>query len=239
VLIEDYKKLIEAQSLQNYIHKHQQLIQEHQQRLQKLKDKISNSQTDLESFENELVAKRQELSIKEKESFSLGTKLETAQARASSLANEQQIAANEGEINSLCSKLEVEEEEAFALLEDIESLEEKLTDTKSFLAGAKETLSEIKEEVEKDIQKEEREITNYKKRIDLLLLDVETKLSTRFLEVQKKTQNHEALAYIVKDSCSGCRIQISKAEEDAAERALSVVGCSSCGRLLVPRSARN
>jgi predicted nucleic acid-binding Zn-ribbon protein len=234
---DQYKSLMEIQSLGLKIISHEELIEGQLKRLQHI-EKIRQNR-EQERLEDQTLWHQfhQEFSLLEKNLAQTTTKLTQAEQKLANAQTQIQQTAAEHEISHLKLQKTNEENRWFELSELMENLKLKLTEHQEFLIGSLKSLQELKQEVDQIISIEKKHIHNYQSRIDSLLSEVDPKIKFRYEDLRKKT--NRPLAYIINQNCEKCLCQISYAIIMNVEKMTSYETCLGCGRILLPHNTRS
>ncbi len=163
------------------------------------------------------------------------TKL-TSQLALSVTEKEQK--AFEGQILLVKEEKDKIEERYFIGLEKSEELAAESQDLESFLVGSEETLKNIKQEVQKNIENEENIIKNRKLRTDSLLELCQPSLKSMYLQTEVRFKNKSPVSFLIDKKCSECHMQADSMLKSSLEEGRSLEFCPSCGRLLIPETAK-
>ncbi|MBF0301306.1 MAG: hypothetical protein HQK51_21550 [Oligoflexia bacterium] len=78
------------------------------------------------------------------------------------------------------------EENILLTMEEVDAVENKFNEYNSFVKGVASTLEDLKSEVNEQIANENKEISNYQKRIDSLLTEIPLPIKNMFIALNKK-----------------------------------------------------
>ncbi len=151
---------------------------------------------------------------------------------------EKEQKAFEGQILLVKEEKEKIEERYFIGLEKSEELTDETQDLESFLQGSAETLKNILLEVQKNIQDEEGIISNRKLRIESLLNLCQPSFKNMYLQTEMRFKNKSPVSFLIDKKCSECHMQADSMLKSSLEEGRSLEFCPSCGRLLIPETAK-
>jgi len=232
--MEHFKVFIEAQSLLKKISEHEFKIQEHQKRIQFVERNRELRQEKKDRDSEELKSFGLEIANFEKELFSKEKDLDRAQENLHRATSENQVSALEKEIEKLSPAIEFLQETILEKLEKCEEIQGEIEKAQTFLEGSLSTLNELKAEVLADVQEEEKEISNYTQRVELLLNSLDSNNKQSFLETKKNSKDGQVIAFLNNRKCSRCRFEASSSQVAEIENARNLEFCQSCSRILIP-----
>ncbi len=236
--IEDFKHLIEAQSLEKKIKEHLDAIEEQVSRvkhIEKQREISANAKSDLESELNDKTAK---LSTKEKDLFESEAKAEKTNEHIPLARNEQETNALQKELDVLIPKIENLQEEILELMQTIEDLGEQVAEKEEFLKGSLISLEKIKGDSENEINSEEEKIKVLEERVDSLLSQSGEIYKTGFLLSNEKHRFNNPLCFVSNSACHVCRYTLNQMQASEIEKGVVTESCPGCGRLITPLSAK-
>ena len=161
----------------------------------------------------------------------LNSQLALAVTEKEQLAFEAQIKLVKAEMNSL-------EEQYFNNLELSENLLIEIKNNQEFFNGSLETLALIKNESEKNILIEQTAIDNRNQRINSLIEQLHPGLKDLYLVSEKKFNPKRPVSYLIDKKCSECHMLTDSNLKNSLEEGRSIENCPSCGRLLIPETAK-
>jgi predicted nucleic acid-binding Zn-ribbon protein len=166
---------------------------------------------------------------------SLENNIAKLKSQINMVKNEKELTSITHEIEHSQKKLADLENQYFELTEQSENLLQNIQDNQNFINGSKATLAEIEKDVTTIIEENQKEISNYQKRIEALL-EIEKPGNRKiYLETAKKFQTTSPCSFIAHKNCSACRINIDSVTVANVEHARSLEFCPSCGRILLPK----
>lgn len=173
----------------------------------------------------------EKLSVQEARFKKLNAQLSLAVTEKEQVAFESQI---------LLAKNEKEKIEAdyFIQLEHSEAILQEIEDNKTFLEGSKKSLEDIKQEVEKNISREQKIIDDRNLRIQSLINLIEPSLKSLYLDLENKFKPKRPVSFLIDKKCSECHMQADSTLKSSLEEGRSVETCPACGRLLIPETAK-
>lgn len=237
--LEDLKTVLLIQSIENLVYSHRSEIQKHEKRVTfvlKQKDDalliIENSNKKLQCTQKVLREQEVKLNALEKE-------LSTAKDHILDITNEKQQAALEAQINSLSPQIESIEESMLEHLEAIDEINEVIKNKTIFSNGILESIDTIKEEVDSDCKKENKEIDLYIQRRKNLLETIVPNLRGSYLSLKKRYKELPAVAYLKSNCCSRCGLEVDNQKISSLETQYNIENCTGCGRIFIPQSAKS
>lgn len=116
------------------------------------------------------------------------------------------------------------------LIEDADTIEKDMVETKKKLSFIKKKYGSVKENCEKELSQLQAVQTELQQKIEemLLLVDAES------LELYRKIRRMHPDAVVVLDGrkCSGCKVELPAMDYEAVKAEKAVIRCENCGRLL-------
>lgn len=236
--IENFKHLIEAQSLEKKMREHLDAIDEQKNRISHLKGLRTQASVLKEEIENLKKELADDLAKKEKELFDAESKVEKTNEHIPLARNEQEANALQKELESLNPLIEELQEKILELMDEIENLESQLNEKNEFLKGSQNTLKEISNEVEAEIQKEQSHIDSLEERVSSLLDQAGEVHKTAYLLSNEKHKFNDPLCFVESSACHVCRFTLNQMQANEIEKGEVTESCPGCGRLLTPLSAK-
>lgn len=163
--------------------------------------------------------------------FDLEKKLKIASEQKQHLIDR---GSDENKITSYTQDIEKFEEEGFGIFESMEKNSAELHDTKTFLEGLEKTITEIKSEVDLDIENKNTEIKNLDLRIKLLEEELPTNFQQTLKRAQLKKLAHGPFTRVDNGTCFFCRHKISKNDEIEIDLQQNLKVCVQCDRIFLP-----
>jgi predicted nucleic acid-binding Zn-ribbon protein len=141
-------------------------------------------------------------------------------------------------VRSLKNEIETSEGNYFLALEESENYQQERADALEFLSGSEKTLEVIKNEVQAAVAKDENEICNRLLRVKSLLDMCNPALKTMYIEVEGRFRNKNPVSFLIDKKCSECHMTADSMLKLSLEEGRSIEFCPSCGRLLIPETAK-
>lgn len=236
-LIEDFKQLLQIQSLQRHIVEAEGKIKEEEKRLEVLDKQIQYRANELEENNSLLTSTKEELRESEKNYHKVSEQLELAKERLPSLTKEAQVKATETEIENLGQKKDLLEEETLSAMEKIEELSAQVEEGESFASGVVKTREEILGEIDKCRQEQEKNISSLKNRIKDIIQLLPDLVKRKFELINQKHEFKKPISYIDSNSCQECKVGLEKNLIHLVEQGTTVEICPGCQRILSPLTA--
>lgn len=125
------------------------------------------------------------------------------------------------------------EEQALALIEEVDQLAQVTASAKA----AYETIEQESRTRQTDLEAKENQLKRYiagrRKVRDEMIGTVDPVDLEQYRYVQKQKNDTRAVATLRDGVCSSCHIQVSQAKRETVERTSNLVTCGNCGRILV------
>ena len=232
--MEHYKQLVEIQGLYNNIGKHKDLILEQEKRIDFIQGQRSKREVALVQLQDRNTEIHTEIVKLEKDLFSKEKELEKANGHLTQVSSESQQRAIQKEIDFLSPLVDELQEKILESMEESSNIDEQIEEAKTFLEGSKSSLLELRTEVDGEIEKENKEISNYNERITLLLEALELRIRTTFSSTLNSMKNGVAISFLKGRECSVCRTEAPSTQVSDVDNGRSLEICSGCSRILVP-----
>jgi predicted nucleic acid-binding Zn-ribbon protein len=232
--MENYKKLVEIQSLYNHIGNYLEDINSQNNRLLLIEKQREKRSEELENFNLEKDVLNKDITELEKELFDREKELSKTTDHLSMASNESQANALQKELDFLSPKVDSIQESILEKMETIESLEEKISESLEFLSGSSESLKDLQNEVDTENLKTKKDIDNHSSRIELLFDSVDNNVKKSFSSIFEKSKDKRAIAFLKGRSCSVCRTEAPSMQISEIENARSIEFCMGCGKILIP-----
>ena len=203
--------------------------------------------SDLEERRNKTILRLEELATEEKNlnlneillsTEVLQQRLTKLHSQLSLSVTEKEQKAFEDQILIVKSEKDKIENNYFLSLEKSEEMAQESADCQQFLQGSEKTLLQIKEEVQKHIKAEEVIINNRNLRIQSLLDLCQPSLKKMYIEVELRFKNKSPVSFLIEKKCSECHMIADSQLKISLEEGRSLEFCPSCGRLLIPETAK-
>lgn len=141
---------------------------------------------------------------------------------------------SEEKISEYQKKISDLEDQSFSFLEEIESLENELKESKEFELGARKTLLEIEDEVKEIIQNKKQELELLKSHKIEILDKLPENARNILLKLSERNLVHGPFTKIEGGGCMMCRFKISKIDEAEIDVHRLLKQCSQCSRIFLP-----
>ncbi len=236
--IEDFKHLIEAQSLEKTIKEHLDGISEQVNRVLHIEKQreIFSKETNLLS--SELKEKMTLVAGLENDLASAESKLEKTNEHIPLARNENEANALQTEVDTLTPKIELLQNQILEILEETEVLEEAIKEKEEFLAGSAKSLELISNEADKEKLAHQSKIDSLEQRVSSLLEQADENHRMAYLLSCKTHKFNHPLCFVSTGSCSVCRYTLNQMQANDIEKGFATESCPGCGRLLTPLSAK-
>ncbi len=235
--INDFRNLIEIQSLQKVILEHEKQIQANNHRITYLNSMKDKRALEKEQTLNDKEQLKKQMSQLEKELFQKETLIEKNKSQLATITD-QQIAENvQSSIDELETQTNLMQEEILSILDREETLESKITEITQFFSSIDTTIAEIQEEVNHDNQAEEKKIAGLNERIHGLKSIIEPQFLKQYHNTAKRIPPGTILSQIQGGACQYCRFNVPTIMINQIESGDRMEFCSSCGRILCPVNA--
>ena len=154
------------------------------------------------------------------------------------VVNEKEQLALNSQISLMQTELNQFEEKYFAFLERTERIETEKKDNKTFIEGSKISLIEIKKEVDDQTKIYQQKIDGRILRIQALIDQCNVSLINLYIDLEAKFKPLRPVAYLIDKKCSQCHMLKNATFKAAVEEGRSFETCPTCGRLLIPETAK-
>lgn len=203
--------------------------------------------SDLEERRKKKLVENERLALEEKglKLTESQNKIEDLQLRLSKLTSqlalsvtEKEQIAFENQIKLITEEISTLEVQYFEALEKSEEFFTLIKENSEFIKGSLVTLQDIKNEVLLNIQTEEAIVTNRNKRIQSLMEQCHSSLTSLYLDLEKRLAPKSAVSFLVAKKCTACHMQVDSVLSQSLDEGRSLETCPSCSRLLIPDSSR-
>ena len=237
--IEDFKHLIEVQSLERSIKEQLDGISEQDARVNHIvkQREIFSNETNLLS--SDFKEKTAQLSSLENDLASAESKFEKTNDHIPLARNEAEANALQKELDSLAPLIEKLQDEILESLEESETIEASIKEKKVFLEGSAVSLEKIQAEAEKVKLEHKLAIKSLEERVTLLLDQTGENHRAAYLISCQNHKFNNPLCFIIGGSCSVCRFTLNQMQANEIEKGMITESCPGCGRLMSPLSAKN
>lgn len=236
--IDDFKHLIEAQSLEKKMKEHLDAIEEQKNRVKHIENQRELASNNKEELESHLAKKTELLNSSEKKLFEAEAKFEKTKEHIPLARNEQEANALQSEIETLEPLIEKLQEEILELMEEVEITSGEIKEKEEFLAGSLTSLEKIKDESDLEIKAENDNVQVLQERVDSLLDQADSVHKTAYLLSNEKHRFNNPLCFVDNSACHVCRFTLNQMQANEIEKGTVTESCPGCGRLLTPLSAK-
>lgn len=234
---EQYKDLLELQSLENQILKFENNIKDHNKRIIFVESKKQEAINDLSDLNLTLEQTKKDLGQKEDKLNQLQNNLIRNKEKMDMVKTTKEMEFLEAEVKSINDSIPVCEDLVFNLLENIETLEKNIGEKQSFLAGIDQSIEEVRTEVNIDIEKENKELKYYQERKSHLLDSFEKTFKDMFIFTYNKLRLKTFISILNGNRCGYCKNGVPANTCEQIEKAFLIELCPTCERILIPDSA--
>lgn len=232
--LENFKSLIEVQSLEKSIQKHEINIDNHNKRIKDISNKRDDREKLLKESKETLANKKSQLAHEERLLAECEKQISKAEDYLNTATSQQQINALDKELSVLKPKQDQLEESGLNILDCIEQLEDDIINSERFLSGSIKTLSEIQGEVDSDIKNDQKEIDQYLLRINGLKSECPKDLINVYDLINKKYKYNNPLTFVKNNSCANCRFEVNRSVQMQVAKGNVIEFCLNCERIIAP-----
>lgn len=233
---EDFRILKEISGLHGKVLSLTEKIELENSRISKIENLRLEANEALNEANNQLKLKNQELAQNENNIELLNKKITQSQDALDKAVNEKAATSSQKQLDVFKENLATVEEVAFGIMEEVDLLEQTISDKKSFLAGSEKSLEEIKKEVETNNTPTLKEVEITKERISLLNQGMEPATVSRLEKLLVKNLKHGPLTKIEESACYICGYTVNATDRDQIEKKLMLKSCGSCSRIFIPNT---
>ena len=234
---ESFQNLIEVQSLQNQILKHQKIIKEEESRVEHLKGQRVEKAETLGTLKDETVILDSNILKQETALEKLDSSIDTAQNHLKNASTEKEMNALESEIKTWMDEKSLLEESLLTDLDNQEVKTKEAQDISGFLKGSEVTLKELELEVKGLVNAQNVKIDDLKGRIANLIEICQPAIKSFFTEANNNHEYNSPLALIEDNRCNKCQMHLPSSLTQPVESGKVIELCPNCGRLLIPHTA--
>jgi predicted nucleic acid-binding Zn-ribbon protein len=236
MFLPSFRHLIEIEALKKQNLQNLLQISSENKRISDLVERRSKTQSQIEQLQIDvknlkLPETQQQIDVLQVRFTKLNSQLALAVTEKEQVAFEGQIKLVKAEIDSL-------EELYFNHLELSENIQIEIKNNNEFLVGSLDSLALIKSESEKNILVEQTAIDNRNLRITSLVDLLHPSLKDLYLVSEKKFAPKRPVSYLIDKKCSECHMMTDSILKNSLEEGRSIENCPSCGRLLIPETAK-
>jgi predicted nucleic acid-binding Zn-ribbon protein len=231
-----YSYLVDINSLDNVIKRHNAEIEEELKRLTFLEQQKENKNELL----NEATERHQELKTqqveKEKLLFDIDHKLEQNSNHQLAAKTTKEVETLEHEKSHLEVEKNILENNILEMIEEVDNLDQKIAECDEFLGGLAKTIVEIETEVETFRHNKEKEIRQLEKQIEGLLCEIPSTVIEDMTKTREKYRFHNFVTYLDGSVCHHCKFKNSPVECDIVTKQNRHMHCGGCKRILINKS---
>lgn len=188
-------------------------------------------------LQDELVAIQKDIDLNEKKLKEIAKIKETSEKSSHLIKNESEAEKFSLQQKKLNDDISSAEDLIFSLLQRFDDIQNEISETALFLEGSLITLNDIKKEVLEINEPLLKEIEKLKVRIEYLKGELSQNFKTKLESTLNKNLKNSPFTRIISSYCEHCKLLVSKIDEEAIERNLSLKSCSGCSRIFIPREA--
>lgn len=236
MFLPSFRHLIEIEALKVQNENDSQKIANENKRISDLLAQREKREKDLKFLDEE--NRNLKLTEKQLEIESLEQKINRMKSQMDLVTSEKEQHALESQLSLLQSEKNQKEEIYFNNLERQESIDEEKKEARQFLEGSLATLEEIKKDVEVEVKKYQDIVNGRLLRVQSLDELCDKSLLNFYLELEKKFKPKRPVAYLIDKKCSQCHMQVDSILKASLEEGRSFETCPTCGRLLIPETAK-
>ena len=235
--LESFRHLIEVEALKAQNQNELGLIAKENKRISDLEGLRTTKIQELAALEQNLRSLK--LTEKQLEIETLNAKLMRMKSQMDLVTSQKEQQALEGQIALLEKQLQVLEENYFLNLERSEEIEQEKKDHNQFLGGSLATINSISSEVEITVKRHQEKIHHNNLRIHSLYEQIDKSLTGLYQSIEKKFPPPlRPVAYLIDKKCSQCHMLQDSMLKLSLEEGRSIETCQTCGRLLIPETAK-
>jgi len=213
--------LKEIDSLLKMKIKHEKFIQEENNRLTKLNEKLIDSIDKIQIVKKSIFESQNLIHEIEKQ-------LEVLSKQKNNLFS---IGKDTHTIDQEVEKLEIK---GLEVLEQVDRLKIEEHDHQTFQSGLRNTIEEIKLDVDQNVSAESKSLENIQMRINLRQEEIPPHFKETFIKIYSKNLAHGPFTRNENGSCYFCRYKISKIDESEIDLQQQLKQCPQCSRIFLP-----
>ena len=236
--IEDFKHLIEAQSLEKKMKEHLDAIEEQINRVKHIETQRELATTSKEELDSYLRDKTDQLNKFEKELFDAEEKVKKTNEHIPLARNEQEANALQNELETLNPLIEKLQDEILQLMDENETTTSEVKVKEEFLEGSLNSLNLIKADSKVEVEKENSNISVLQERVDSLLDQANAVYKSAYQVSNDSHRYNNPLCFVDNSACHVCRYTLNQVQAQEIEKGTVTESCPGCGRLLTPLSAK-
>ena len=205
-------------------------------RIKKIEIQRSQRASSLGQDENTLKEYKAQLQKIEGPISTLSSSLQQNKDNINNVFTEQELNSINTQIKNREAEIEKLEEQGLDILDKIDSLEEEISNSRSFLLGSSETILEIEAEIKIENAPLFEEIKTIASRQAILKDQIPEKVYNKYTTLLSKKNPLTELDS--SNVCNQCGYLVPKALADSVEIKLKFHTCSGCDRILIPQSTK-
>jgi predicted nucleic acid-binding Zn-ribbon protein len=236
MFLPSFRHLIEIEALKKQNQQNLMQISSENKRISDLDERRAKTRSQIDN----LILEEKNLNLSDTQQ-----QIDVLQVRFTKLNSQLALAVTEKEQIAFENQIKIVKKEMddlevlyFSNLEKSEAIQQELLNYNEFLAGSLESLAIIKTEVANNISAEQKIIENRNLRIESLTELLQPSLKSLYLETEKKFTPKRPVSYLIDKKCSECHMQADNMLKNSLEEGRSIEFCPSCGRLLIPETAK-
>jgi predicted nucleic acid-binding Zn-ribbon protein len=226
MFLPSFRHLIEIEALKKQNQQNLMQISSENKRISDLDERRAKTRSQIDNL------------ILEEKNLNLSDRFTKLNSQLALAVTEKEQIAFENQIKIVKKEMDDLEVLYFSNLEKSEAIQQELLNYNEFLAGSLESLAIIKTEVANNISAEQKIIENRNLRIESLTELLQPSLKSLYLETEKKFTPKRPVSYLIDKKCSECHMQADNMLKNSLEEGRSIEFCPSCGRLLIPETAK-
>ncbi|MDD4976667.1 MAG: hypothetical protein PHY93_20095 [Bacteriovorax sp.] len=236
MFLESFRHLIEIEALKKQNQQNLMQISSENKRISDLDERRAKTRTQIENLI--LEEKNLNLSDTQQQIDVLQVRFKKLNSQLALAVTEKEQIAFENQIKLVKNEMDHLEALYFNNLEKSESIQKDISNNNEFLEGSLESLEIIKTEVANNISAEQKIIEDRNLRIQSLTERLQPSLKNLYLETEKKFKPKRPVSYLIDKKCSECHMLADTMLKNSLEEGRSIEFCPSCGRLLIPETAK-
>jgi len=195
-------------------------------------------QSSIAKQQEELKAAQEELKKQQAAQNQLELEVETRQTKVARLREQQFEVKNnedyrtlESEINALQTEIRELEDKELAMMEEMEQARNVIAEKRGALERGEAEVQEDLKALDQRMEKIESEVHDLQRDREELATDIDDEWLARYERILRHTGDY-ALVPVEDDTCSGCHMKLPPQVTQDAKKALNMVMCPFCSRLL-------
>jgi predicted nucleic acid-binding Zn-ribbon protein len=236
MFLESFRHLIEIEALKKQNQQNLLQISSENKRISDLDERRTKTRLQIDNLN--LEEKNLNLSETQQQIDVLQARFKKLNSQLALVVTEKEQIAFENQIKLVIGEMEILEIFYFSNLEKSESIQSEILNYTEFLEGSLASLEMIKTEAANNISAEQKIIANRNLRIESLTELLQPSLKSLYLETEKKFKPKRPVSYLIDKKCSECHMLADSMLKNSLEEGRSIEFCPSCGRLLIPETAK-